>query len=196
MKIGYARVSRPEQSLDSQIDALKDAGCVRIFSEHVSGRKAKMPEFEACMQFLRAGDTLVVRHIDRLNRGTLQLMQLYEDLQKKGIFLFSTSQPIDTKDRTLGPLLFQILSVFAESEHNLIKERSKQGLLAARARGTRMGRMPKLDPDELNVLIESYRSRKYTIKQLCKMFNLCKASVMNLTKCVREEEELCSTQSA
>lgn len=189
MKIGYARVSRPEQNLDSQIDALKEAGCVKIFSEQVSGRKSSMPQFEACMEFLRPGDTLVVRHIDRLNRGTLQLMQLYEDLKQRGIFLLATAQPIDTSDPALGALMFQILSVFAESEHNLIKERSRQGMMAARARGRFGGKLHKLNAEQRQLLKVAYNSKKYSIKEIGRMFNICKATVMNYTKEERKKDD-------
>jgi DNA invertase Pin-like site-specific DNA recombinase len=186
MKIGYARVSTKEQNLDAQIDALKEAGCTRIFSEHVSGRKAKMPQFDACMEFLREGDTLVVRHIDRLNRGALALMSLHEELAQRGIYLKAIAQPIDTSDATLGKLTFQILSIIAESEHNLIKERSRLGMLAARARGNHPGRSHKLDAEKRALLIDAYKTRKYTVKQLGRMFDVSVSSLMRYTQEARD----------
>lgn len=190
MKIGYARISRPDQSLDSQIDALKEAGCVKIFSEQVSGRRANMPEFEACMSFLREGDTLVVRHIDRLNRGTLSLLKLYEELNARKIFLKATAQPIDTSDPTLGKLMLHILSIFAETEHDLIKERSRQGLEAARARGRIGGRIPKLDASQRAHVIDCYNSRKYTLKRISQMFNVGVTTVLRITYKDRHEQKI------
>src|SRR4249920_1261991 len=98
MKIGYARVSTKDQILDLQMDALEKAGCVKIFSEHVSGAKARMPQFDACMEFLREGDTLVVWHIDRLNRTTIRLLMLHDELRKRNITLECIQLPVDFND--------------------------------------------------------------------------------------------------
>jgi len=182
MKVGYARVSTKDQILDLQIDALEKAGCVKIFSEYVSGAKAKMPQLEACLEFLRRGDTLVVWHIDRLNRGTLKLLMLHDELKKRGITLECLQLPVNFNDPLVGTLMLQLFSVLAESERNIKIERSKAGMAAARARGRSGGRIPKLNSEQKGLLIDAYKSMKYSIKELARMFGICKSSVMKYTE--------------
>jgi len=182
MKIGYARISTKDQNLEGQIETLKQAGCERIFSEQVSGRKARMPEFDNCMAFLREGDSLVVRHIDRLNRGTLELLMLYEELKKRKITLISVLQPVDFSDPTLGKLFFQIFSMFAECEHNIASERSYDGMMRARERGGPHGRPPKLTPEKQGLLCDAYQTKKHTIKELARMFDVGTSAIMRYTQ--------------
>lgn len=96
MRVGYARVSTQEQTLDSQTDALGQAGCERIYEDKISGIKANKPAFELMMGFLRKGDTIVIWKLDRLGRSTRGLIELVEDLGNKGIHLVSLNDPIDT----------------------------------------------------------------------------------------------------
>jgi DNA invertase Pin-like site-specific DNA recombinase len=182
MKIGYARVSTKDQILDLQIDALEKAGCVKIFSEHISGAKATMPQLEACLEFLREGDTLVVWHIDRLNRTTIRLLMLHDELRKRNITLECLQLPVDFNDPLVGTLMLQLFSILAESERNIKIERSKAGMAAARARGRLGGRTPKLNPERKGLLIDAYCSRKYSIKELARMFDICVSSVMAYTQ--------------
>jgi DNA invertase Pin-like site-specific DNA recombinase len=182
MKIGYARVSTKDQILDLQMDALEKAGCVKIFSEHVSGAKARMPQFDACMEFLREGDTLVVWHIDRLNRTTIRLLMLHDELRKRNITLECIQLPVDFNDPLVGTLMLQLFSILAESERNIKIERSKAGMAAARARGKLGGRIPKLNPEQKGLLIDAYKSMKYSIKELARMFGVCNSTVMKYTE--------------
>ena len=133
-KIGYARVSTQDQSLDLQIDELKKVGCEKIFSEKMSGAKSDRPQLEACLDFLRAGDVLVVYKLDRLGRTTKQLINLVEELKEKGIHFQAITNGIDTSTPQ-GKFFFTVMAGFAEMERELIRERTNAGLQAARARG-------------------------------------------------------------
>jgi DNA invertase Pin-like site-specific DNA recombinase len=139
MKVGYARVSTQEQILDLQLDALKKAGCEKIFTDKVSGIKVQKPEFEKLLHYVRQGDTITIWKLDRLGRSTKQLIELVEELGKRGVNLISLNDPIDTTSPS-GVLVFQIFCALAEHERNLIVQRTKAGLESARARGRKGGR--------------------------------------------------------
>jgi DNA invertase Pin-like site-specific DNA recombinase len=139
MRVGYARVSTQEQTLDLQTDALLKAGCDRIFTDKVSGMKAHKPQFELMMSYLRSGDTIVIWKLDRLGRSTRGLIELVEGLSQKGIHLVSLNDPIDTTSPG-GLLVFQIFCALAEHERNVIVQRTRAGLESARARGRQGGR--------------------------------------------------------
>jgi DNA invertase Pin-like site-specific DNA recombinase len=148
MKIGYARVSTQDQTTDLQIDALKKAGCERIFQEKASGAKEDRPQLAAALEYMREGDVLVVWKLDRLARSTKQLMNTVDDFRERGIQLISVQESIDTTSTT-GKLLFGILATLAEFERDVIRDRVNSGLAAARQRG-RVGGRPKVDADKLN----------------------------------------------
>jgi len=187
MKIGYARVSTKEQCLEVQIDELTKFGCTKIFSEKVSGAKAKMPELDACLEFLRPGDTLVVYHLDRLNRLSARLLALHEDLRARDITLQVIMLPMDLNDPTIGKLVLTIFSALAETEYNIKKERSYAGMMRARARGRKGGRIFKLTPDKRQLLIDAYNSRKYSMRELASMFNICVSTIFNYTESERSK---------
>ncbi len=139
IKLGYARVSTLEQNLDMQLDALQKEGCKQIFTDKVSGVKSVKPEFEKLIAYARPGDTIVVWKLDRLGRSTVQLIELVEQLKNQGVHLKSLSESIDTSTAT-GNLFFQFSCILAEHERNVIRERTKAGLTAARVRGRKGGR--------------------------------------------------------
>lgn len=118
-KIGYERVSTLDQNLDSKLDELKKAGCTKIFQEKASSVK-KRPEFEKCLDYLRKGDTLVVRKLDRLGRTTKKLLELIDDLKVRGINLQIITLGVDTYTAA-GRLLFTIMAGLAEMERELIR---------------------------------------------------------------------------
>ena len=134
MLIGYARVSTDDQNLDLQRDALKVAGCERIFEDTVSGAKADRIGLAALMNVLRAGDTVVIWRLDRLGRSLKNLIQLVERLETVKVGLRSLQENIDTTSSG-GRLVFHLFGALAEFERNLIRERTQAGLLAVRARG-------------------------------------------------------------
>ncbi len=143
MKVGYARVSTDEQSVESQIDALTAAGCERVFTEHASGAKMDRPVLAELLRFLRPGqDTLVVVRLDRLARSLRHLIDLMEDFGRNGIAFSSLNEAIDTTTAG-GRLVFGIFAGIAEFERALIRQRTVAGLQAAKARG-RSGGRPKL----------------------------------------------------
>lgn len=139
MKIGYARVSTMEQNPDLQIDELRAAGCDEIYIDRMSGAKVDRPELNNCLRHLREGDTLVIWRLDRLARSLRHLIEIVEDLDRRAVGLRSLRDPIDTTSAA-GKLVFQVFGAMAEFERNLIRERVKAGLDAAKKRGRRGGR--------------------------------------------------------
>lgn len=174
-KIGYARVSTLDQSLDLQIDALEKAGCERIFSEKASGAKDDRPKFKACLEYLRKDDVLVVYKLDRLGRTTKQLINLVEELKGQGIHFQAITNGIDTSTPQ-GKFFFTIMAGFAEMERELIRERTNAGLESARARGRKGGR-PKTDQRKLDKAITLYESEKYTVKEITEETGISKAKL-------------------
>ena len=138
MKIGYVRVSKEEQNLQLQLDALQKYGCEKIFQEKISGTSKNRVEFERMKETLRKQDELVVWDIDRLGRTTLELILFVDELNQKGILFKSLSQSlIDTTTET-GEFVFKLFALLAEHERKRLIRRTKAGQEAARARG-RMG---------------------------------------------------------
>jgi DNA invertase Pin-like site-specific DNA recombinase len=147
--VGYARVSTRDQSPDLQLDALSVAGCERIFQEKASGAKRERPQLCEALSFMRGGDTLVVWKLDRLARSTSQLIETVRDLEVRGIgFKCLTQSEIDTTTAG-GRLVFTIFGAIAEFESEVIRERTRAGLQAARDRGRTGGRPALLGAKEL-----------------------------------------------
>jgi DNA invertase Pin-like site-specific DNA recombinase len=149
MKIGYARVSTDDKKPDLLLDALKAAGCEKLFTDKASGVNIKRPELAKCLKTLAEGDTLVVWKLDRLGRSLHQLIGLLDDLQVKGAAFHSLTEAIDTASPT-GRAMFQMIGILAELEKSLIQERTKAGRAAAVARGVKMGRKTKLTPQQIS----------------------------------------------
>ncbi len=141
--VGYARISTAEQSPASQLDALKAAGCERVFTEIASGARRDRPELHQALNYMRRGDVLVVWRLDRLARSVRQLVDTAADLHARGIELRSLHDAIDTSTAT-GRLTFHLLAALAEFERDVIRDRTAIGLEAARARGRKGGRPRKL----------------------------------------------------
>lgn len=174
--IGYARISTHEQNLDLQRDALKQAGCKRIITDEASGSLANRPGLTKLKDTLREGDTLVVWRLDRLGRSLKHLIEFIYDLETKGIGFKSIHESIDTTTST-GKLVFHIFGALAEFERNLIKERSKAGLDAARARGRLGGRPKRLNISKRQLVVEMYKARKHTVKEICQMIGITKPTL-------------------
>lgn len=150
MRIGYARVSTEDQRLDLQMAALKKSGCETIYKDFgTSGRKMDRPGLRRAIKAAKPGQTLVVWRLDRLGRSLPDLIRLIEALGKKGVNFSSLNEAIDT-NTSGGLLVFHIMAALAEFERSLISERTKAGLQAAQARGSRLGR-PRItiNPDAL-----------------------------------------------
>lgn len=175
MKIGYARVSTHEQSLDLQLDALAKAGCEKIYQEKMSGMKDDRPQLNLLIEYAREGDVLVVYKLDRLGRSTKRLIELSEELQERGIELVSIRDSIDTTT-AVGKAMFKMLAVLAEMERDLISERTKAGLESARARGRNGGR-PKKDIKQVEKALKLYETEQYTVKEIEEMTSVSKATL-------------------
>jgi DNA invertase Pin-like site-specific DNA recombinase len=176
MKIGYARVSTIEQNLDLQRDALKAAGCRKIIEDTASGGKATRDGLERVRELLRPGDVLVVWRLDRLGRSLKHLIELMGELEGQGIGFQSTTEAIDTTTPG-GKLVFHIFGALAEFERNLIRERTRAGLEAARARGRKGGRKPKLDAKKRALAVDLYQGKKHTVAEICGMVGISKPTL-------------------
>jgi len=177
MKIGYARVSTQEQNLDLQIDALKKAGCKKIYKEQVSGSaKAHRPELEKLLEHLRSGDIIVVWKLDRLGRSLKNLIDLVNVFNEKGVGLKSLNDPIDTTSAQ-GKLVFNIFASLAEFEREVIRERTMAGLAAARARGRKGGRPKGLSKEAQKTAMACetlYKEKNHTVKEMCEQLGISK----------------------
>ena len=165
-KYGYARVSSIGQDLTVQIDSLTQAGCEVIRQEKVSGTSIQgRHELNTLLEFLREGDELVVTRIDRLARSVRDLQNIVYDLNEKGVILSATEQPINTRT-SAGKCFLDMLSVFAEFETNLRRERQMEGIAKAKAKGVYKGRKPSVDIDKVKELRESGMGATKIAKEL------------------------------
>ncbi len=186
-KIGYARVSTKDQSLDGQIDTLKEFGCERIFSEKISGRKVKRTELDKCLDYLREGDTLVIYKLDRLGRTTKQLIELAQWFDDNGIDLQIIDMNISTKD-AMGKMFFTMMSAFAELEANLLSERTKKGLAAARARG-RLGGRPSLPDYKKREIKFLYDEQMMTGEEIAEKTGVSRSTVYRVVRDYQNDKE-------
>lgn len=155
MKYGYARVSTTDQDLTIQIEALTEAGCETIRQEKVSGTSVQgRDELNTLLEFVREGDELVVTRVDRLARSIRDLQNIVYDLDKKGVTISATEQPIDTKT-SAGKCFLDMLGVFGEFETNLRKERQLEGIAKAKEKGVYKGRKPSVDVEKVKELRDS-----------------------------------------
>ena len=167
MKIGYARVSTADQNLELQTDALKEAGCKKIFSDRgVSGAKAERPGLDKALEHIRRKDTLVIWKLDRLGRSLSDLLSIVEYLKERGAHFLSIQDGFDTSTAS-GKMVFSVIGAMAEYERNLIRERTMAGLKAARARGRMGGRPKSLDENQMKVAVALAEAGELTINQIC-----------------------------
>ncbi|PSJ17329.1 recombinase family protein [Nitrosomonas supralitoralis] len=176
--IGYARVSSTGQSLDVQLDRLKNSQCDKIYQEKKSGLTANRSELKKCLDYVREGDVLIITKLDRLARSTLDLHNILEQLNKKGVGFRVLDQSIDTTSPT-GKLLFGILASIAEFETELRKERQMEGIKKAKDNGVSFGRKAKLTDKQIEEMSQK-RSDGVLIKDLMSAYKLSKASVYRL----------------
>ena len=179
MKIGYARISTEDQNLDLQIDALKEAGCEKIYHDIASGAKAQRPALDDLLENIRKEDMLIIWKLDRLGRSLRNLVDLVEQLENRGVGLKSLNDPIDTTTPQ-GRLVFNIFASLAEFERELISERTKVGLRSARARG-RVGGKPKgLSEEALKTAIVTealYKEQKLSVNEIAKQLSISKCTL-------------------
>ncbi|MGN0679810.1 MAG: recombinase family protein, partial [Oscillospiraceae bacterium] len=161
---GYARVSTEQQNLDRQLDMLRNYGVDHIYNEKMTGTKRNRPELEKLLERLTEGDTVVVESLSRLGRSTKDLIWLMETFNEKGVNLVSLKESIDTTTST-GKLLFTLMSALAQFERDVLADRTREGLAAARARG-RMGGRPCIDDTIIRKAIKLYNTRQYSLKEI------------------------------
>lgn len=176
MRIGYARVSTEDQTLDLQRDALKRAKCRQVYEEHASGKTASRPELEACLKSLRKGDTLVVWRLDRLGRSLGDLIQLTTEFRSRGIELESLTEKLETGSPA-GKLVFHVFAALAEFERNLIRERTSAGLRAARARGRKGGRPRKLSPKDIQAIQALMHAGQLPVQDIADRFGVSRSTL-------------------
>ena len=171
--VGYARVSSVGQSLDVQRDKLKH--CDKLFEEKKSGTSDQRARLQACIEYAREGDTLVVTRLDRLARSTLHLCQIAEQLKRKQIHLQVLDQNINTGDAT-GRLLFHMLSAISQFETELRAERQMDGIAKAKERGVHFGQRKRLTAQQVAEL-QASRKEGTLIRELMKDYGISKATV-------------------
>lgn len=181
MLIGYARVSTQEQTLNLQLDALQKAGCEKIFKDIEGGAKTDRVGLAEILQYVRQGDVLVVWKLDRLGRSLKHLITVMTDLKDRSIELKSVTENIDTTTPG-GKLIFHIFGALAEFERDLIRERTKAGLAAARARGRLGGRPFRLDEKQIKVLKQLYGDKQTSIADILSTFKISKATLYRYVK--------------
>ncbi|PRD63849.1 recombinase family protein [Malikia granosa] len=179
MKIGYARVSTRDQKPDLQLDALKAAGCERVYQDVASGAKTARPALDELLGQLRAGDVVVIWKLDRMGRSLKHLVELVGRLMERKVGLLSLNDPIDTTSAQ-GRLVFNLFASLAEFERELIRERTNAGLTAARARGRVGGRPRGLSPQaEATALAADtlYRERKLSVAAIAQKLHVSKSTL-------------------
>ena len=172
---GYARVSTEQQNLDRQIDALKEHGCDIIYNEKMTGTKRNRPELEKLLDRITEGDVVVIESLSRLGRSTKDLIELTELFQSKGVHLVSLKEKIDTSTST-GKLLFTLMSAIAQFERDVIADRTREGLSAARARG-RLGGRPKVNQDSIKKAVKLYHTKQHSIKEIEELTGVKKSTL-------------------
>ena len=177
--IGYARISTRDQSLDMQLDALRRAGVPEdnLWFEVKSGVKAKRPRLELALTQAVRGDVFVVYKLDRLGRSMLDLIEKVEGLTKRGIGFRSLTEGFDTTTPG-GRLLFHVIGALAQFERDLVVERTRDGMSAARRRGSQVGALPKLTAkDEANA--EKWLKAKVHVVEVAKRLGVVRQTVLN-----------------
>jgi DNA invertase Pin-like site-specific DNA recombinase len=179
MNIGYARVSTLDQTLDLQLQALRKAGCKKIFHEKVSGA-SRSQGFQRLLDQLRHGDTVIVWKLDRLARSTRDLLETMETIREADARFQSLSEPWANTTDHAGKLIMTVFAGIAEFERDLIRERAGAGREAARRRGIHFGRPRKLNPEQTKLarrLIDEGQS----VREIADTFNVHAATIYRLS---------------
>ena len=178
--VGYARVSTTDQSLDLQKDALKEAGCAKLFEDALPGARDDRPGLEAALSYLREGDTLVVWKLDRLGRSLQHLIEIIRDLEKRGVGFKSLREHIDTTTSG-GKLFFHLFGALAEFERDLIRERTQAGLAPARARGRKGGRPRAMDPKTAAMAGSLRQNPELSVAEICRRLGISATTLYRYT---------------
>lgn len=187
MKIGYARVSTIDQNLNLQTDALKKAGCEKIFTDMASGLLDSRKGLAEAIEFCRAGDSLIVWKLDRLGRSLKHLIETVNKLHAKGIGFVSLQESVDTTTSG-GKLVFHVFGALAEFERELILERTRAGLKAARSRGKLGGRPKKLSNKQIEMAQKLMKDPSNSIREICATLKISRATLYRY--CQPEEQKI------
>ncbi|MBS5946715.1 MAG: recombinase family protein [Peptoniphilus harei] len=188
MIFGYARVSTEGQNLYRQLDALKAAGVDEIIEEKITGTKADRPQLNRLLDKLREGDTILIADLTRLSRSTKDLFALVDKIEKKGANIKSLKESWLDTTTPQGKLMFTFIAGISQFERDLISQRTKEGLEAARARGRKGGRREKLDVAKKKAIYDLYTQKKTRIMDICDMFEITKPTLYKVVKEVSEQE--------
>lgn len=180
MIFGYARVSTEDQSLNMQLDAFKNYGVDEVFEEKITGTKKERPQLDRMLDKLRKGDKVVVYKLDRISRSTKHLIELTELFESKGVEFVSIQDKIDTST-AMGRFFFRTMASIAELERDIISERTKAGLEAARARGRKGGRKA-TSKSKVEQALTLYDSKKYTVPEITEMTGVSKTTLYKYIK--------------
>ncbi|MCL4151447.1 UNVERIFIED_CONTAM: hypothetical protein GTU68_036304 [Idotea baltica] len=181
--VGYARVSTGDQTLASQVDALREAGCDKVYEDVASGAKSERAGLDQALAAVADGDTLLVWRLDRLGRSLRHLVEVVSDLQERGVGFRSIQDgAIDTTTAS-GELIFHIFAALAQFERHLTLERTKAGLTAARARG-RIGGRPKKSADHPKVVMAKrmHQDQTLAIDEICEALQVSRATYYRYLK--------------
>ena len=176
MLVGYIRVSKHEQNEDLQIDALRSAGCEKFFSDKMTGATFERKGLDEALAYARRGDTFIVWKLDRLGRSLQHLIETLNTLKDQGIDFKSLTESIDTTTPG-GKLIFHVMGALAEFERDLIRERTRAGLAAARARGRKGGRPRLLKNSKLAQARRLYADKSNEIDEICETLGVSRATL-------------------
>ncbi|MDA0990990.1 MAG: recombinase family protein [Verrucomicrobia bacterium] len=186
MKIGYARVSTKDQTLETQLSRLAEAGCELFFEEKISGAAKKRPQLETMLGQFRKGDVVVVTKLDRLARSTVELLRIAEALNEKTAGLQSLDEPWADTTSPAGKMIMTVFGGIAEFERSLILTRTQEGREAAQARGVAFGRPSKLRQDQKEVVRDLVKNGQ-SISAVARTFNVHPATIY---RCLEEKQAL------
>ncbi|MEU0156911.1 recombinase family protein [Micromonospora fulviviridis] len=185
IRIGYARVSTGGQKLERQLDALKAAGCRRVFAEKQSGRDTDRPELAVCLEFMQPGDTLVVPALDRLSRSLQDLITTVGELRGRGVGFTSLHENLDTTTPG-GRLVFHVFAALAEFIRELIVSGTREGLAAARARGRIGGRPTVMNADLIRAARDMLPNPDASVTSIAKLLGVSPGTLYNHIPDLRE----------
>ena len=186
-RVGYARVSSSDQKLDSQFDALQQAGCHKVFSDRISGIKADRPGWEQLMAYVRPGDSVIATELSRMSRSLMHLLEVVQTFEQQGIELISLRENIDTSTAT-GRGFLAMMGVISQMERELKAERTAAGRAAAKARG-RTGGRPRTDLDKLEQARILYLHSDKTAAQVCHTVGIGRRTLFSYLERVRNQEQ-------
>lgn len=183
MKIGYARISRPDkQDLSMQIQALEKEGCGKIYQDTGSAKNTARPQLQDMLRYAREGDEILVWRLDRLSRSLTDLISLTDDLGARGISLRSLTEPVYQTSGPMGRVVLQIMAVLAEFERATIIERTKAGLRAAKERGVHVGRPKLLSDEQATHIIQELNAGRMSLNEAASLFGVSRSTITRLRR--------------